>query len=74
MLGKGSNFFVLEESKACKRLSQRKMMKRYGLQNGVLKLFFFMTQSTSEVYVSVCVMVNPNNLFQVESVEIEAGS
>ena len=36
---------------ACKKLSQRKMMNRYGPRNGVGKLFFLMAQSTPGVYV-----------------------
>ena len=35
----------------CKKLSQLKMMKKYGLHNGVGKFFFLMAQSAPEVYV-----------------------
>ena len=48
-------FSYLKNQKASifvyKKLSQRKMMKTYGLQNGVGKFFFLMAQSTPEVCV-----------------------
>ena len=43
-------------------------MKSYGLQNGVGKSFF---SHGTEHPRGVCVMVNPNSFFQVESVEID---
>ena len=69
--GKKAIFSYLKDQNAsifCLLETFSKKDDENGLENGVGKLFF---SHGTEHARGVCVMVNPNSLFQVESVEID---